>query len=112
MKYLMATGAAIFFFQISSGFASSCRLIEYAEVKHTSTANLVTIYCLYTEDVKIEREFLAQARKLYGSGSGIDPVVKKAISKHTAEMNQCLETQKKILSALESRGETSALSCT
>ena len=112
MKFLLATVAAVLFFHASLVMAGSCREIEYAELKDTSSSNLVKTYCRYAKLVDLERDYLEKQRGLYlESPNSLKNEIQKTVTEHSTDLKVCLDTQMKIRSALKNRGESDELTC-
>ena len=110
MKTLLA--AAVLFFQAGSVIAGSCRVIEYTELKDTSSKDLARTYCRYNKLVKLHQEHIEGTRDLYRDApNSLLKNLEKDIAEHTASLNECLDTQIKILSALRNRSEPANPSC-
>jgi hypothetical protein len=106
MKSLLA--AAVLFFQAGSVMAGSCRPLEYAELKDSSTEKLVRTYCKYVqltsqdEDaLKLQYEYLLKVTELKGPVGKIENDIKKI----DASLLECLDQRSKIGSALENRSQ-------
>lgn len=110
MKHLLAS-AVLIVFQATSVFAAgTCRVIEYAELKDTSSENLVKTYCRNQKLVQLERDYLEKTREIY-QDTPLTATGKKTLEEHSQELHQCLDTQMKIRSALGNRSESVEPSC-
>ena len=110
VKSILAAVVAVLFFSPSPLLAGTCRVIEYAELKETTSGNLVKTYCHYSKLVNLERNYLAEAREMY-QGSNITPLSKELLEEHFKDLTECLDTQMKIQSALKNRSEPVEPTC-
>jgi hypothetical protein len=97
----------------STPVLAACRVIGHAELKGTSSNDLVKTYCRYKAVADLETQHLNRLRDL----SSTDPQrvpqdsVDRSISEHTKSAKECLEVQDKIRSLLRNRSESDHLSC-
>lgn len=111
MKTLLTV--AVLFFQACSVMAGSCRPLEYAELKDSSSEKLVRIYCEYVkrtshgeEVARVENELLQKI-----TSGAIAARTEKEHEKTLNSIYQCIDERSKISSALENRKEPAEPRC-
>ena len=109
---LILTVLLLFSFHSISVLAA-CRVIGDAELKGTSSNDLVKTYCRYKAVADLEAKHLNRLRDLSATAPQRAPQesIDRSISQHTKSAEECLDTQGKIRSALRDRSESDELSC-
>jgi hypothetical protein len=114
MKSLLLVVLLLFTFHLASVLARECRLLEeYAELKDTSSKDLIDTYCRYKALSDIEAETLNKLRELNEvTPQGVQrKSLDKSMADHRQTISECLEMQIKIRSALRNRSEPDQPSC-
>jgi hypothetical protein len=103
MRPLLLTMLMFFSFHTTSVVAGVCRVIEYAELKDTSSENVVKTFCRYKTLFELEIDHLKRLRDLGTSA--------KDLAEHTRYIEECTDMLSKIRSALRNRLESDEPGC-
>ena len=106
MKSLLLPLLVLFSFH-STWALAACRVIEYAELKDTSSPNLIKTFCHYRATLLLEIEQMTKLQSLMPNSTGENKAnLQKRITETMQTIRECVDTQSKILSALRNRSES------
>jgi hypothetical protein len=113
LRWVKLLTVLMFFFLHAPSIFAACRVIEYAELKDTSSNDLIKTYCRYKVVSDLEAQHLKRLRDVPSMAPQRVPreSLEGSIAEHSKSAMECLEMQDTIRSILRNRSESDELSC-